>query len=1199
MMSISDSPLPISAATADEAIDVATGSEYDSAPVEAVAEFSAFTSESPEFGVAKGQDGSEMVGEAIDLGETGEAGTWIDGTVLRDAPVAMAAMSAFAETETPAPASAVQEVVLKGVSLQGVDLGGEAKATGVVSGTGAATSTTVDNYSVASGALEAFGLSLADLGDPSSADAVRSALRTGGDANLVSNVTGAISSTSTSVEAGASAETSVDVSGVKADQATVEIGSAGQSSNTVKVTASATADSVDGATKAQFDGAQVGGFDLLGPDDSLEVGGNWVMSADVAADFSAAAESAAGDADAIAAIDSLLGAGISELLVGGIASFTTKTDVSLDLGSTSQSGDATSSTTVDSFLGLNLAEASGSGDLNGIASALLLSNSSTASFDETSISRSGDASSSVEILEAGGVRLGDTTTGAQVDGTSTVELEINQSAASSGGDSEASSRLTEVYGVQDSQLLETGGSTKLNSTLSVDGTQVAQSTGGAASTTAEGDRQVAIELGTQEAQGNVQLIVTNFLGSEATATSVLATASTEEIQTYLAGLDADSLQGGGTVSVTADTTLSVSGKARSSEDNATAVATNDDVYGIDVGSVDSRGDVTLDGSATSSLKLLADTLQGDARTLAQLGSQEAVAVATLLDGSADAKVLADALATLEGKATSVDGDAESRSQLASLLGLNATSVVLEGDADVLAKLGLSSSNTATSVAGDATSTLVGGELQGTVVGDLDAGGDISLGSDVAADLLLLASSIDGVAYSDASLDQIIGSQGNYSADGSGDLNLGSLVEIELGSSSVAGDASSELTIAQEAAASGDADSTDAITTGSDLDLVASSELTASVEAASTEGSVDVQVDGGTGKALQVDGISNLDLVAGGDLDAKVSADATVTASASTQEGTANTDVSLDVAAVESGSILGGKDGDVSLSASSTTDVVASSEGDQASDDAIVGVDAVVAGYRGDAGQGISEDRNGSITIDATNTATITAAAEGGDSLIAADLHAIGASLANDGFLSLGGTGDISSIGVIDADLIANSQFGDVGIDTTLSARGIGGGEVQGAGLDGSLSGTGLITASLLGLTEWGDADLSSQSTGVGLDHSILGAGFGDNNISGISRVAVESLSSTDHGDASALHFSKSVGVLANDGTPTLVTSGADLVAIAEDSSFVTAMTSQGQATSHSQSETVGISGAEVSLFGEGSLTVSANSKASAISSSNT
>jgi hypothetical protein len=370
-----------------------------------------------------------------------------------------------------------------------------------------------------------------------------------------------------------------------------------------------------------------------------------------------------------------------------------------------------------------------------------------------------------------------------------------------------------------------------------------------------------------------------------------------------------------------------------------------------------------------------------------------------------------------------------------------------------------------------------------------------------------------------------------------------------------------------------------------------------VEAASTDGSVAVQVDGGDGTALQVDGISNLDLVAGGDLNATVSADTQLTATAGTQEGTASTEVRLDVVAVDHGSIQGSQDGDVTLTASSSTELVASSEGDQASDRAIVGVDAVVAGYRGDDGQGISQDRNGSIDIDASNTAEIIAAATGGDALIAADLQAIGASLAEDGFLSLGGTGDVSSVGVIGAELIANSQFGAVGINTTFSARGISGGEVQGAGLDGSVSGTGLINASLLGLTQWGDAELISQSTAVGLDNSILGAGFGDNSISGISRVSVESLSSTDSGDASALHYSKSVGVLANDASPTLVTSGADLVAIAEDSSFVTAMTSQGQATSHSQSETVGISGAEVSLYGDGNLVVEASSKASAISSS--
>ena len=1174
-------------------------SDSDDSPVAMAADAADLASQPQDLASVQDADAYVLDSAATDVLVAIEDGDQGFGPQLRDIPIALSSSTPAAEPVDSAPASAVQQVVLQGVSLQGVDLGGDATATGSVSGTGAANSASVDSYSGSSGALEAFGLSLADLGDVGSGEAIRDALRTGGDATLNSNVTGGISSTSTSVGAGASAQTTVEVAGVKADQATIDIGSNGESVNTVRVTASASADSTDGASSALIDGARVGGVDLLGSDVSLEVGGNWVMSADVAAQFSAAAESATEDADAMAAIDSLLGAGISELLVGGSSGLTTKTDVSLSLSSASQAGDATSSTGVDTLLGLNLAEASGSGDLDGIGGALLLNNTSAASFDETAISRSGDASSSVEIVEAGGIRLGDTTTGAQVVGSSDVKLDFNQSAASAGGDSEASTRLSEVYGVQDTGLLETGGSTSLTSKLSVDGTQVAQSMGGAASTSALGENQVGIELGTQEANGNVQLIVTNFLGSEATATSVLATASTEEIQAYLAGVEADSLQGGGTVSVTADTSLAVSGQARSSEDNATAVAQNNDVYGIDVGAVDSSGDVTLDGSATSSLKLLADTLAGDARTLAQLGNQEAVAVATLLDGSADAKVLADALATLEGVASSVEGNAESRSQLAALLGLNATNVVVEGDAEVLAKLGLDATNTASSVAGDATSTVVGGELQGTTVEDFGTGGDISLGSDVAAEVALLAASVDGLAYSDASLDQIIASHGNYSADGRGDLNLGSLVKVDLESSSVAGDASSDLSVGQDAAATGDVGSSDAITTGSSLDVVATSELDATVEASSTDGSVDVQVDGGAGKALQIDGISNLDLVAGADLDAKVSADATVTASATTQEGTANTDVSLDVAAVEHGSILGGQDGDVSLSASSSTELVASSEGEQASDHAIVGVDALVAGYRGDAGQGISEDRNGSITIDATNTATITAAAEGGDALIAADLHAIGASLANDGFLSLGGTGDISSVGVIDADLIANSQFGDVGIDTTLAARGISGGEVQGAGLDGSLSGTSLINASLLGLTQWGDTDLTSQSTGVGLDHSILGAGFGDNSISGISRVSVESLSSTDQGDASALHYSKSVGVLASEGTPTLVTSGADLVAIAEDTSFVTAMTSQGQATSHSQSETVGISGAEVSLYGEGSLTVDAHSKASAISSSNT
>jgi hypothetical protein len=75
-------------------------------------------------------------------------------------------------------------------------------------------------------------------------------------------------------------------------------------------------------------------------------------------------------------------------------------------------------------------------------------------------------------------------------------------------------------------------------------------------------------------------------------------------------------------------------------------------------------------------------------------------------------------------------------------------------------------------------------------------------------------------------------------------------------------------------------------------------------------------------------------------------------------------------------------------------------------------------------------------------------------------------------------------------------------------------------------------------------------------------------------------------------------VFANSADPTITTAGADLVAIAEDNSFVTAMTSHGQASSSSSSETVGISGAHVTLYGEGDLVVNAHSKASALSSSN-
>ena len=136
------------------------------------------------------------------------------------------------------------------------------------------------------------------------------------------------------------------------------------------------------------------------------------------------------------------------------------------------------------------------------------------------------------------------------------------------------------------------------------------------------------------------------------------------------------------------------------------------------------------------------------------------------------------------------------------------------------------------------------------------------------------------------------------------------------------------------------------------------------------------------------------------------------------------------------------------------------------------------------------------------------------------------------------------------------------------------------------------------MTISGDSSNISQSTSVGLDDSILSTGFGTDGIRGESQQLIDSLSSTEFGDANAIHGSKSIGILANDETSTVVTSNSDVVAIAQDNSYVTAMTSQGQASSQSSSETVGISGAEVILYGDGNLVVDSNSSATALSSSN-
>ena len=327
-------------------------------------------------------------------------------------------------------------------------------------------------------------------------------------------------------------------------------------------------------------------------------------------------------------------------------------------------------------------------------------------------------------------------------------------------------------------------------------------------------------------------------------------------------------------------------------------------------------------------------------------------------------------------------------------------------------------------------------------------------------------------------------------------------------------------------------------------------------------------------------------------------DGTVVATASSQEGVATADVTINVAAAESSSITSGQDGTVDLSASNELDLIANSSGSDGGDHASLALDSSVAAYRGASGDSISVSDSGGISLDSSHVVDLISAAEGGQASIAAELQSIGASLDDTGIISLDGTGDISGSGLLQAELTAESFSGNVGISADLTGRGIQGGTVQGGGLEGSVSGSSEVDVSLLGLTLSGDSSNISESTSVGLDDSILSTGYGTSGIRGESLQSIDTLSSTEYGNAEAVHTSKSVGILADDVTSTVVTSDSDVVAIAEDSSYVTAMTSQGQASSQSSSETVGISGAEVILYGEGNLVVESNSSASAFSSSN-
>ena len=1125
-----------------------------------------------------------------------------------DSPATEQAQQAVAQTA----AGAVSSVNAKAIEIKGLNVGDSFTAPASLTSEAKATNTSVTGNGSALADLRAFGLTLEDLSDESTGEAVRSALSTGTGANLSSTVKVTAESSSSSVDGSTSARTQVDTAGVQADQARVELGGTATVAASVVLDAGATASAVSDAANAYLGISQASGLDLSGGDLGevrFEVDNNFIASGVVSADLLSAAESAADDATATAEINRLLGADVEQLLVGGSSRIDANTNVTLGINSSSQSGASSSVANAATILGLNLQEAAGSGDLNGVGGALLLNNKSDLNLGQTSTSSSGDSTASAEFNTVGGINLGDVDTGAQLVANTNTTVKLDQSAQSSGGDVEVASQTNNVYGLKQEGLLGTGGSTTITSNLEVESKRVAQAVAGAVSSDYIGADQVGISLGVQESAGNVQLIVNNFLGSESLASSVLATASSQDVQAFIAGIEAESLSSAGTTTVTVDNALNTKGSVNSNEDTAVAATNVTEIYGVAVESVDSAGDITIDSNTSASIELLAESLRGDATALTNLGSEVAVAAATLLDGNADASIIANALAVLEGSANSVDGDAVSHSNLGALLGLQAQSVSIEGDAELIAKAGFTATNSAGSLAGDSSSSVSAGNIIGSSVNEFNAEGDITLGSDASADLELLASTLAGFASSDVDLDQVFALEGSYSSGGNADLDLNTLVSVDQLASSVDGDASSQISIADQAAAYGESDGRDVIQSDGSLEIDADSKLTAQLEASSTSGDVVVQVDGGDGEAIQLSGINNTDVSSGEDLNAAIKADAVIVAEASTQEGASTVGLNLDVAAVDAADLQADRDGSVSLAASSSSSVIASSEGDGAADNADIDLKLNVYGFNGDDGDGIALDRNGSIDVTASNNSQLIASAEAGQAQVESSLKAVGASLLTNGVISLAGAGDIYGVGVIGAidsageisdraSMIANSQAGDVGVNASFIARGISGGEVKGAGSTGSLYGGGMIGADLLSVTLEGDAINESEASAVGLDHSMLGAGFGNSDITGVSRVIMDSLTSTELGNSYASHNSRSVGVFANSASPTITTAGADLVAIAEDNSFVTAMTSHGKASSQTSSETVGLSGANVTIYGEGDIVVDAHSKATALSSSN-
>ena len=1085
-----------------------------------------------------------------------------------------------------------EELRAEGASVSGAETGGDFQASSVVNADLSSEASSTEQTSSSTSVIELFGIRLEDLEDEATGQVVE-ALVSGGDAILSSAVDAESSSSSSSVDGISETSSSFDVVGVGGTKASTAIEANGSLSSDVDFDLSSTAESTHSDTAVVIGGEQLSGSDF----EQINVGGNWVASSDIAGSFIGSAESAVGDADVTNKIDAILGSSTTELLVKGSSQVDNNADISLNYTSSSQSGDASATSDLLQLLGLEIDGASNGATNAEIGGSLELDAETKAAINELATSESGNAITASVIHDGGGISLGGATTDAGFDADASLEFNIEQTSRSNGSDASASSTVTESVAVEADSQLQSGGDTSITADQNVIVEQNAHSINGASTTASNGGNQVGIELGTQEAGGQVQLVVNNFLGGEAEATSVLATASTEEIQNYLAGLEAESLNSGSGISSEADTSLAFSGNSVSTEDNATSRGAVNYVYGVDAEST-AGNTINFDASASTTLQQLAATIAGDAQAISELGEQEALAITTLLS-SGDTNLIGDALASLMGDASSVDGMAESRSQLSALLGLHSETIEIEGDAELLANLGLTSSNDASSLTGDAIASTNAGNVEGFSVDQLDADGEITLEGNIAADLNLLASSVDGTANSELTLDELSALNGVLNSDSDAALTLTSDMSVSVESSSFSDDSSASFNANQQSAASGVEAVEGSVSSGSSLNFDADSDFDLALDASSVDGDANLNVAAIDGEnSVEISGLNDLDLISTSDQDTFIDVNSTINATASTQEGKATAAVAVDTVAADAGSISSQQDGIIDLNASNAINLITNTSGGDNEDEASLTLDSTVSAYRGNAGDSIEVSDSGEISLASNKVVDLISAAEAGQASITAELESIGASLDDTGIISLDGTGDISGSGLLQAELTAQSFSGSVDINANLKGRGIQGGEVQGGGLEGGITGNSEVDINLLGLTLSGDSSNISESTSVGLDDSILSTGYGTNGIRGESQQSVDTLSSTEFGNATAIHASKSIGILADDATSTVVTSDSDVVAIAQDSSYVTAMTTQGQASSQSSSETVGISGAEVMLYGEGNLVVESNSSATALSSSN-